>query len=343
MDTTVDRRTFLAAFTAAAVLPGLGLGGPRRRLAGAGFNHGVFDVTDPERSLEFYQGLLGLPVQARQGRTVVLRVGDGPGHIALRPVPPGSAPRISRIGIAVEDFDIETAIDELSGHGVRHVGEGAPADPMMRSWTELRGAERGGGAEGTRELLLGDPNGIVLHLVDPRHCGGSGPSGSSCGPVEEPAPPGLIAVRDFNHFTNNVANPERANTFYGDVFGARPQTFQAASAALDIDGGGPQFLMFTGGAAGTGGPGVINHLSLSTDAFDTEAVLAALADYGIRPRAEGEASTTPLISYVSMRMPNRGGAPGGTPELYFTDPDGLRLQIQDVSYCGGGGFLGNIC
>ena len=333
----VDRRTFLASVTAAAVLPGIGLGGRRRRLAGAGLHHAVLDVTDPERSLAFYQGLLGLPVQARQGRTAVLRIGDGRRHIALRPVSPGSAPRISRIGIAVEDFDIAGAIDELSGHGVRHAGEGAPADPVMRSWTEPRGAER------TRDLLLGDPHGIVLHLVDPRHCGGSGPSGSSCGPVEEPDSPGLIAVQDFNHFTNNVADPQRANTFYGDIFGARPQVYQATAAALDIDGGGPQFLMFTGGSGRAGGPGVINHLCFSMEGYDTEAVLAALADYGIRPRAEGEANTTPLISYVSMRMPNRGGAPGGTPELYFTDPDGLRMQLQDVSYCGGGGVLGNIC
>ena len=333
----VDRRTFLASVTAAAVLPGIGLGGRRRRLAGAGLHHAVLDVTDPERSLAFYQGLLGLPVQARQGRTAVLRIGDGPRHIALRPVSPGSAPRISRIGIAVEDFDIAGAIDELSGHGVRHAGEGAPADPVMRSWTEPRGAER------TRELLLGDPHGIVLHLVDPRHCGGSGPSGSSCGPVEEPDTPGLIAVQDFNHFTNNVVDPERANTFYGDIFGARPQVYQATAAALDIDGGGPQFLMFTGGSGRAGGPGVINHLCFSMEGYDTAAVLATLADYGIRPRAEGEANTTPLVSYVSMRMPNRGGAPGGTPELYFTDPDGLRMQLQDVSYCGGGGVLGNIC
>jgi len=35
-----------------------------------------------------------------------------------------------------------------------------------------------------------------------------------------------------------------------------------------------------------------------------------------------------------MRMPDRGGAPGGTPELYFTDPDGLVMKLQDTSYCG---------
>jgi hypothetical protein len=44
-----------------------------------------------------------------------------------------------------------------------------------------------------------------------------------------------------------------------------------------------------------------------------------------------------------MRMPNRGGAPEGTPELYFSDPDGLSIQLQDVSYCGGGGYLGEVC
>ena len=47
--------------------------------------------------------------------------------------------------------------------------------------------------------------------------------------------------------------------------------------------------------------------------------------------------------YVSMRGENRGGAPNGTPELYFTDPDGLLGQLQDVKYCGGGGYLGDAC
>jgi hypothetical protein len=49
------------------------------------------------------------------------------------------------------------------------------------------------------------------------------------------------------------------------------------------------------------------------------------------------------MHYVTRRMPDRGGAPGGTPELYFTDPDGILLQLQDVSYCGGGGYLGDEC
>jgi hypothetical protein len=51
-----------------------------------------------------------------------------------------------------------------------------------------------------------------------------------------------------------------------------------------------------------------------------------------------------MTHYVTMRLENRGGAPGaGTPELYFTDPDGLLIQLQDVRYCGGGGYLGDAC
>ena len=340
MSAPVDRRAFLKSVTAAAAIPALGPLTPRRRLTASRLNHAVLDVADPERSLEFYQGVLGLPVRARQGRTIVLGIGDGPQYMALRPLPPGVAPGIGRMGIAVESFDIPEVIGELSAYGVRHAGEGTPPDPAMRSWTELRGPERGGGPTGTRELFVGDPHGIVLQIVDPDHCGGGGPLGNACGSVDGPDPDGLIRVRDLNHFTSNVTDPERANAFYGEVFGARPQVYQAAAAALDIDAGGTQFLMFTGGS---GGGGVINHVCLSMDGHEPEAVLAALAGYGIRPRAEGEAATVPLISYVSMRMPNRGGAPGGTPELYFTDPDGLRIQLQDVSYCGGGGRLGDVC
>jgi len=34
---------------------------------------------------------------------------------------------------------------------------------------------------------------------------------------------------------------------------------------------------------------------------------------------------------------------GEGPEIYFTDPDGLSIQVQDPNYCGGGGVLGEQC
>ncbi|MGB4246080.1 MAG: hypothetical protein WBJ75_00070, partial [Pseudohongiellaceae bacterium] len=85
-----------------------------------------------------------------------------------------------------------------------------------------------------------------------------------------------------------------------------------------------------------------DHVSLSVTDFDVDAILAKLTGYGLRAR-ENPSTTPPLSHWVSMRMPNRGGAEGGTPELYFSDPDGLHIQLQHVDYCGGGGYLGDVC
>ena len=77
--------------------------------------------------------------------------------------------------------------------------------------------------------------------------------------------------------------------------------------------------------------------------FYTDKVVKALESLGIKPRASQTAPVGPLQHYMTMRMPDRGGAEGGTPELYFTDPDGMLVQLQDTSYCGGAGRLGEVC
>jgi hypothetical protein len=79
------------------------------------------------------------------------------------------------------------------------------------------------------------------------------------------------------------------------------------------------------------------------EGFNVDKVLKALADVGVKPRGDATGPLRPLMSYVRMRGEEAGGAKGGTPELYFSDPDGILLQLQDVSYCGGSGYLGDIC
>src|ERR671931_438547 len=104
---SIDRRHFLAALPALALSPRLiaqeGL--PRFRVNG--LSQIRLTVSDVARSLDFYQGLFGMPVQARQGSTVLLRIGNGPRFLALRPATAGERPSINALGFGVQNFSIE--------------------------------------------------------------------------------------------------------------------------------------------------------------------------------------------------------------------------------------------
>jgi catechol 2,3-dioxygenase-like lactoylglutathione lyase family enzyme len=296
-------------------------------------NHMTLFVSDPQRSLEFYQGLFGMPVQARQGNSALLRIGPGPQYIALAAAGPDRKPGIDHFSMTVEGFNAGQALKLVSDHAVTLSDAAGP----LKAWTRMR-------AE-TLELYLGDPDGIVVQLQDPRYCGGGGPLGDMCLSQPEPSPrKGLIAVRDLSHFTLNVSDATRSRNFYQGLFGMRIQAYQGAMPVLGV-GPGPQFLALSGGGARGAGPRTagIGHACMNMEGFDPDKVLKLLADFGIKPRGESRGPVAPMVSYVSMRMEDRGGAKGGTPELYFTDPDGIVMQLQDVSYCGGSGYLGNVC
>ena len=344
MSPVIDRRSFLLSVPGVALAPRLLAQIARPPLSVLALNHVVLSVPDPGRSVEFYQGLFGMPIQARQGGTTVLRIGDGPQFMAVGAVAGGQAPSISSLGIAVDDFDADRIIETLAAFGVKQAGRGMPAERELTVWTVRRGAEEGGGSEGTEELYLGDPGGLVVQMLDAAHCGGAGPLGAVCGAPEPSPVSGLLAVQDLNHCCVRVSDPPRWNRFYQDAFGLPVQALQGPTAALGL-GGGPQFLMAPGSGATTAAPGAghIDHACLTVEAFDVDEIVGTLSDFGIQPRAEGGGAVGPLRSFISVRMPNRGGAEGGTPELYFTDPDGIRIQLQDTTYCGGGGPLGEIC
>jgi catechol 2,3-dioxygenase-like lactoylglutathione lyase family enzyme len=329
-----------------------------------GLSQIVLTVSDVKQSLEFYQGLFGMPIQARQGSTVLLRVGNGPRFVALRQAASGERPSISALGFGVENFSIDGAMKILTGHGFSAAPETAAQPGPRQVMVRARRQNEGGSPDGsTRDMFAADPSGVVFQLHDNAYCGGSGPLGKICG-APEPAPkPGLMALRDLSHFTIAASDPNTVQT-YVDLFGFKPLAYQAGTPAWQV-GTGVHFLMFMGGGGPTrgggmpgapagapraGGPppgagppraGGIDHACLSMTGFDPAKVTQTLVDYGLK-KQEGQ-SRIPLITYISLRMPNRGGAEGGTPELYFTDPDGLPIQLQDVSYCGGGGLLGELC
>jgi catechol 2,3-dioxygenase-like lactoylglutathione lyase family enzyme len=299
-------------------------------------------VSDPKRSLDFYQGLFGMPIQARQGQTTLLGIGAGPQFLALSGTGPNGTPSINHFCMTVDAFDAARVMATLSSHGVTRAEDagGGLSGGAMKARVRMRGPESGGAPGGTPELYFGDPDGIVVQLQDVRYCGGAGVLGDVCGAAELSPRKGLLTVRDLSHFTITSSDSQRSNRFYQELFGLDVQAHQGPTAPLLGVGSGVQFLMFAGGA---GRPASINHLCMNMDGFKPDQILKTLEEYGIKPRGNTPGPAAPMTSYVSLRMENRGGAKEGTPELYFTDPDGLLIQLQDVKYCGGSGFLGDVC
>ena len=300
-------------------------------------SHMTLTVSDRKRSVDFYQGLFGLPVQHRQGISTGLRIGSGPQYISLAQGGPNAKPGIAHFCMTVERFSVARITEMLADHGVTK-GEPGP----MKTWVRMRGPDAGGDKEGTPEFYVGDPDGINVQLQDVSYCGGAGALGNVCKPPQPSPAKGLLAVRDLSHFTLGVSDRQRSTSFYQDVFGMPVQARQGTMLLLAV-GAGRQFITMGGVNGARQGTPNIAHGCFTMMGFNVDKVMKALADYGIKPRGSSIGAPGPLVSYVSMRMEDRGGAKGGTPELYFTDPDGIVMQIQDATYCGGSGYLGEIC
>jgi catechol 2,3-dioxygenase-like lactoylglutathione lyase family enzyme len=293
-------------------------------------------VSNVDRAVAFYQDLFGMPVQARDADRVCLRIGDGPQFMAIRALRAGEAPAITHLGYAVDAYDTMRVLTALVNSGFEQIDPppitAAGIDYTMRTWIRMR-------AE-TPELFFADARGLIVQLADPAYCGGVGFVGDGCGRLET-TPRGLMSLSELNHFTVFVNDGAAANRFYQGTFGLSIQAYQGPQAPVTGIGDGFQFVMYAGPPRDEMTPANIHHGCFSMRDFDVDRILSLLTNYGLVPR--GDEPIGPLMHYVSLRMPDRGGAEGGTPELYFTDPEGILLQLQDVSYCGGGGYLGNEC
>ncbi len=337
-----QRRRLLGALPLAA-MPAL-LFSPRSRaqasVAVQKLHSFAINVSDLERSLAFYQDVFGAAIQARAADRISLRIGSGPQCFILQTASSDEPVGFSHIGLSVADFDLDRIQQQLLGFGVQPAAPPAPGsdrlDSAMRSWLRQRGE--------ARELFFADQEGVRYQLLPENYCGGQGPLGTDCQAIEAAPEPGLFELLDINHFTSFLANRDRANDFITAIFSKQFQAFQGPLSPVIGIGDGRQFLMYIGGSepGRPANPGLIHHVSLAIADFDVAGIRGKLSDYGLRPRPEGSAEQA-LMHWVSMRMPDRGGAEGGTPEVYFSDPDGIRIQMQDAAYCGGGGYLGDSC
>lgn len=131
--------------------------------------------------------------------------------------------------------------------------------------------------------------------------------------AQSPTPVG--AIKSMNHVTVFVPNVQKSVDFYQGLFGMPILTKQ--DAGINLNAGNAFYGIYPAANATTGS---VNHVCFGMENFDADAVLKQLTDRGIKGN-------------IRMR--------GETKELYFTDPDGIRVQLQDVKYIGGTGVLGD--
>jgi len=143
--------------------------------------------------------------------------------------------------------------------------------------------------------------------------GTTGAAGASA-ETRTTAPVGSVA--SFNHVSVFVPDVQKSVAFYQDLFGLPVLTRQDPGVNLNCGAGFLGVYPLPANATGSR----IDHLCLGMPNFDADAVLNALMQRGVKG---------------SIRLR------GETKELYFTDPDGIRVQLQDVKYKGGGGVLGD--
>lgn len=331
----VGRRDFLRA--AAVLAAGSGLRAQPRAhpFAVLDLNHVSIGVADVPRSLDFYQDLFGLTVYTSQagGNLPIMTIGSGPQFVALSPAPPGRPRGVGHhFSVHIDGFDPERVTRQLAELGV---------EARIFPWTyegrryDLRPAAAQRpvvvDAADTPELVFDDPDGVLLQIQDASYCGGVGALGELCGIPASPAPGrGAFAARTLNHVSIPVSDVARSLGYYRRVFGFAHRTSQArGDIPILTVGAGPQFVALRAGEGGG------HHFCLGIEQFDPERVMQTLAENGVdgRLRMRPAADQSPA------------GPPGAadTPEITIQDPDGITVQIQDVSYCGGVGALGDTC
>lgn len=133
-------------------------------------------------------------------------------------------------------------------------------------------------------------------------------------PVVKAAEPAIGAVRQLNHVTVFVQDVQKSAAFYQGLFGMPLLTRQDPGVNLSAGSG------FLGIYPAQARASAIDHLCLALENFDADASLKKLTDRGLKAN-------------IRLR--------GDTKELYFTDPDNIRVQLQDVTYRGGVGPLGD--
>lgn len=116
------------------------------------------------------------------------------------------------------------------------------------------------------------------------------------------APP--IPAVSLNHVSLAVADPEASKRFFQKTFGMPVASTQGTGINLSL---GSSFL----GLYKMPNPGRVDHVCFGVDNYEVNAMAATLEAQGIK---------------ATIRKDK--------PEVYFTDPDGIRFQLENKNYRG---------
>lgn len=344
----MDRRSFVGGLLAAsavgavATIPSLAMaqsssktvGGSSRsdielgrssdsapQLAVTSLNHASFPCSDLQATIDWCGRVFGMPVYAFQdyknsmfggnGQSV-LRLGRGSAlaYVALAQMTPeelkAQASKRPHFCFGMRDFSVDKIFAALSKMP-------AKAESFLREGKTINGVN------------FTDPDGFPMQFNPDTACGGSGFLGETCDmdatvkrQADWPAP---VELSTFNHVRMVVKDIDSTIAWYGKLTDMKPHVFDFGSGGkrtiLRI-GSGPEFVILEQGPS----PRTFKPLlGVGVRDFNADEVVDRLKAHKVPVRVE---------------KPN-----GETPEIFVEGPNGMEFQVQDVSYCGGFGPLGN--
>jgi catechol 2,3-dioxygenase-like lactoylglutathione lyase family enzyme len=291
-------------------------------------NHVSFGCADLAYTVAWYARVLGIPRHAHQdylggglGQTVLRVSEQPPAYRALsqrsRQATSATPARRPHFCWGIADFDVHGILAALAEMR-------APAQSVLREGTTINGVNFDG------------PDGAPLQFNPVIACGGVGFLGEICDTsaraVRGPGDPPPVQVRTMNHIRYWVSDLESALAWYLELTdmqivhyqeplgGPRTAGYEGPPVPVLRVGSGPQHIVLMQGD----GPEAFRlHVGFGVEDFHPERTLDLLQAHGV-------------TASIHMRE-------GVTPEILVDAPDGVRLQLQDVRYCGGGGVLGDVC
>ena len=111
----ISRRQLLLSLPALALAPRAFAQASVAPIRARALNHMTLAVSDPKRSVEFYQRVFGLPLQSENKTAQLVQLKLGKGHLSIRR---GDGPKgVDHFAIGLDRFNKDSVIADLKARG----------------------------------------------------------------------------------------------------------------------------------------------------------------------------------------------------------------------------------